>query len=292
MNNLRPPRSRDLLVELAAEVNGAGNGLKVGEVDLAKLVVAGNLESTVDLGELGHADVGELVVVVEDQVTGLGQVGGAEGLELVTPEAELTGQLLEGGNGDGRDVAEGHVATAGKVGELDLQRLHVSGEVDQTTGVLQVVHVDGLEGKVLGDVEGTDGLQGDTVEVGQTSVGDRDVVGLGDTLVEVEVLQLGKGSPLDGSNLVERAEAEGGESGEAVQLEGVTNGAQARGSQGAQVVGTVDGERAGDFLDTVDVEVTGDVLADLDVTLEGLAAGVLVGIALAFDRDGLAAATV
>lgn len=277
----------NLLVKLAAEVNGTGHGSQLGEVDGRELVVTSNLEATIDGLELRHADVGDLGVVDEDQVTSLGQVGGSKGGEAVTPETELTGELLEGRNGDGADVTEGHVLTARQVGQLNLQRVEVTGEVDETSGVLQVVHVDRLQLSVLGDIEGLDLLEGDSVQAGETSVGDGDAGGLSDTLAEVESLQVGEGGEGDLVDRGQGAEAEGGEGSQTAQLEGGGDGLQAGAGQGGHVGSTLDGQTAIDLLDAVQVQVTGVVLADLDVTLDGLAAGVAVGIGLVLDFDGI-----
>lgn len=281
-------REGNILVESTAKVNGTSDSLKVRERNAGELVVASELETTVDGLEAGHAEVRELGVVIENKVTGLGQVGGAEGLEAVTPEAHLTGKVVERRNGNAADVTEGHVGTALQVRELDLERVHVTGEVDQTSGVGQVVDVDGLEVGVLRDIEVADPVEGDSVQAGQTGVGDSDVAGLGDTSRKVELLELRQSSPLDAAHAAEGAHAKGVETSKAIQLEGVTDGAQAGGSQSRQVAGTVGAEATSDLLDTVQVEGVGRFFGNLDVALEGLAIAVLVGISLAGDLDGLA----
>lgn len=198
---------------------------------------------------------------------------------------------MERRHGNAADVTEGHVGTAGEVGELDLERVHVTSEVDQTGGLGQVVDIDGLEVGVLGDVEVADLVEGDTVEAGQTGVGDGDVAGLGDTSSELKLLQLGKSSELDATNAAQRAEAEGVETGKTVELEGVADLTEVGGSQRGKVASASAAEATGDLLDGVQGQGVGDLLGNLDVTLEGLAAVVLVGIALAGDLDGLAVIT-
>lgn len=281
----------NLLVKVTAEVNGTSDLLQIGEVDGLKLVVASNLESTVDGLQDGHADVVQLGVVVEDKVTSGGEVGSAEVGEGVTPETELTAESLERGDGDTADVTEGHVGTGAEVGQDNLQGVHVTSEVDQTSGVGELVDVDGLQVGVLGDVEGTDSLEGDTIQAGKTSVGDGDTAGLGNTLGEVKGLQLGESSPGDGANAGEVGQAEGGESGETVQLEGVANGAQGGGAERGDVAAAGAAQSTSDGGDTVEGEVTRGALADLDITLEGGAGGVAVKVTLAGDGDGAAAAT-
>lgn len=282
----------NVLVELAAKVNGTGDLLKLGEVERLQLVVAGDLEATVDGLEVGHADVGELLVALEDQVTGLGQVGGAEGLEVETPETELAGQLLERGERSVADVAEGHVLGTGKVGQGDLEGLRVTGEVHEASGVLQVLDVDLLHVPVVGDVELTDPLQGDTVEAGQAGVGDVDIAGIGDTLFEAQALQLGQSGELDGADLGEGAHLQGGEAGEAVQVEGLLDAAEFGGGDGSDVSGPLGGEATVDLLDAIKAQFALGLLFDLEVTLDGLAGAVFLQIALVLDLDGIAATAV
>jgi len=207
------------LVEGTAEVNGTVDALEAGQRDHAKLVITSDGETTINGLQDGHGDVGELGVVLEDQVTSLGQVGSGESLELGAPETELAGELLEGRQGDSRDVLEGHALTSAEVGQVDLEGVEVTGEADRVGGVLQVVDVDGLQVTVVLDAEETDGLQGDTVQVRQTSVGDADITGLGDTLGEAQGLELGKSIPVDGTDRVELGEVEQGQGGETLEVE-------------------------------------------------------------------------
>lgn len=197
---------------------------------------------------------------------------------------------MERRHGNAADVTEGHVGTASKVGELDLERVQVTSEVDQTSRVGKVVDVDGLEAGVLGDVENTNGVKRDTVQAGQTSVGDVDVAGLRDTGREVKLLQSGKSTELDATDLAERAEAQGVELGETLQLEGVANGAQSRSRQREELGSVIAAEATRDLLNTIQGKSVGNIRGELNVTIDLLAAVVLVGVALAGDLDGLATA--
>lgn len=281
-------RGKDLLIESTREVNGASDGLESREGEAGELVVTSDLEATVDGLERGDAEVGQLGVGVEDQVTSLGEVGGAEGHEAVAPEAHLTGQVVERRHGNAADITESHVGTASEVGELDLERVHVTSEVDETSGVGQVVDVNGLQVGVLGDVKVTHGVEGDTVQAGETGVGDGDIASLGDTGGEVQLLQLGQGRPTDATDAAERAEAQGVEARETIELKGVADGAQGGGGQRGEVASTRAAEATGDLLNTIEGQGVGNLLADLDVTVNSLAAVVLIGIPLAGYLDSLA----
>jgi hypothetical protein len=76
-----------LRIEGTAEVNSSRDGLELGEVNVRELVVTANNEASLDSLENGHADVGQGGVVVEGQISGGGQVGGGESLELSTPRS-------------------------------------------------------------------------------------------------------------------------------------------------------------------------------------------------------------
>ena len=272
-----------LLVEGTAEVNGTLDGLEAGQRDNVEVIITSDSETTADGLQNGHGDVGQLGVVLEDQVTSLGQVRGGESLELGTPEAELASELLEGRQGDSRDVLESHALTSAEVGEVNLEGVEVTGEADGVGGVLQVVDVDGLQVTVVLNAEKTNGLEGDTVEVGQTSVGDADITGLGDTLGEAQGLQLGESIPLDAANGVEFGEVEQGEGGKALKLEGVTNAGELGSGDGADV-GSLGGlETTGDLLNAAEGEVTAVRLINGDVTLDGGARVDAIGVALGLD---------
>lgn len=272
-----------LLVEGTAEVNGTVDTLEGRQADGGELIITGNGESTVNSLQDGHADVGQLGVVLEDQVTGLGQVGCGEGLELGTPEAELTGELLERRQGDRGDVLEGHVGTGAQVREVDLEGVVVTREADQIGGVDKVVDVDGLQVTVVLDAEGTDGLEGDTVQVSQTSVSDANIASLSDTLGEGQRLELRESLPVNGTNGVELSEIEEGQGGETLQVEGLSDRGKSGSSDGADVSTTRADQTTGDLLDTTDREVAAVGLVNGDITLDGGAGVDPISIALGLD---------
>lgn len=270
-------------VEGTAEVNSSSNLLELGEVNLLQLVVAGDLETTVNLGQSSHADVGELLVVHKDKVTSAGQVGGDEGLEVSAVEAESTGEGLQGRNGDAADVAAGQVLAGAEVGQLNLERIVVGSKGDITGGILQVVDVDGLQVAVVLDVESTNGVEGDTVEGAQLGVSDVDIAGLGDTGVEGEGLQSGKNGELQGADGRERAEVQVGQGGQADQLEGTGDLGDGVSGQGGELSDVVDSQVTFDLLDAGKAQFTGEVGVDSDITLDGGASGDSIGIALGRD---------
>lgn len=271
------------LVEGTAEVNGTVNTLEHGQADGGELVITGNGESTVNSLQNGHADVGQLGVVLEDQVTGLGKVGSGESLELGTPEAELTGKLLKGRQGDRGDVLEGHVGTGAEVGKIDLEGIVVTREADQVGGVHEVVDVDGLQITVVLDAEGTDSLEGNTGQISETSVGDADIAGLGDTLGERQGLELRESLPVDGANRVELSEVKQGQGGESLQVEGFADRCERAGADRADVLATGADQTTSNLLDTAERKVAAVGLVDGDITLDGGASVDRISVALGAD---------
>lgn len=267
-------------VEFAAEVNGTGDGLQLGQQNGAQLVVAGDDETTVDLSQGGHADVGEASVAVEGQVSGSGQVGSGELSEVGRPETELTGELLQGRNGDGLDVADGQVLGGAQVGEFNLELLAVTGEVDEVGSVGQVVDVDGLQVRVVLNVEGANRLQRDTVQSAQAGVDDGDITNVGDTVGEAEVLETSESFPVDHTDGGELGEFQSGKDGGLDEPEVVADRLKGRGNDAGEVGGIVGSDAALDLLDTIQVKGTGEGFVDLDITVDSGAAGKAVGIAL------------
>lgn len=284
--------TENLLVESTGEVDGTGDGFELREVDRAELVVASDQETTVDSLQNGKAEVVEVRVVLENKVTSLGKVGSRKRRELVTPETQLTLKLLERGKRDGADVTDGQVRTRGQVGKQDFEILVVTSEVDQVGGVLEVVHVNLLEVGVVGDDELADSVERDSVQGSQASVDNLNVICLGDTLVEAEVLEHGKSLEVDRTDLCELRELEAGESHNTLEVEGVIDGGKFRSRELSNVFAAVAGQSTLDSLDTVDGDGATEAGVQLDVTVESLAAAVTIEVALTLDGDGLAGTTV
>lgn len=165
----------NLLLEYTTEVKRTRDGGKGGEADILQFVIAGQQETTLNGLKGGHGDVAKRLVAVENQVASLGKVGCTEALKIVAPETELTSEVVEGWDGNAADVAESHVGSSSQVGEFDGQRLVVASEVDQTSALLQLIHVDRLQVRIVCDIEVTDGVEGNSLQGGKASVGDADM---------------------------------------------------------------------------------------------------------------------
>lgn len=206
--------------KVAAHVESTTDALELGEtLNLDELGVVGDLQVVGDLGELRERDVGQVLVCYEsDGLTNGGQVRRSEGLETVVVETERTVEGLERGNGDGTAEAEGQVASPDQVGELNLDGLVVVGQGKRLGDVAQL-HGDGVDVAVVGNEDGLDLLNVDTLEGAESSVLNIDGLGRRDLGSKANVLEVGQGVPRDRVNGLELGEVDGVERGEAVKVQ-------------------------------------------------------------------------
>lgn len=251
----------------------ADNGRKAWEtVDRGQLGVVGQLQTTTDLSEGREAQIVKLGAVNEGNgAAGLGQVGCGKALEVVGVEANGTRNVRERWHGDGADVSERQVGSSLEVGELDVQ-VHAIGREGEACGNIgQAVDIDGFQVLVVVDVHGANLRQFDTGQVGETSVGDVDLVGLGHTAVEVESLESWEGNPSDAVDAVERAELQSAEDGQAVQIEDATNSSKLIGTDLSQLSGIVHSQITSNALYAVKRKLSANRGVDDDVSLVCLA---------------------
>lgn len=285
---ISPRKGGNVLLKLADSINSTGDLLQVGEApDVGQLAVVGDRQTAVDGGQPREGDVVEIPVVVQAEVTALGQVRRPNGLLVDSNESQLAGQRLEGRDLDIAGVAEGHVLALGQVGQVNLELGRVGRNVEQTGRVLQVVHIDLLQRLVGGNIEVTHGLQLNAVEVDQTGVGDANATRVRHALGELQALQFRQGGELDRADGGELIEGQRGQAQETLQLEGVTNAAQLGGGDGRDVGGAARDQATLDLLDRAESEITGSFLMETNIALNGAAAPELIRISLGLDGDGL-----
>lgn len=193
---------------------------------------------------------------------------------------------MERRHADAGDVAERDVGCSLQVRKFKGKSVKVSSKTDNASRVLQFVHVDGLQSRVLCDVEVTNALQGDTVKAGETGIDNGDGVSLRNTLGEGQSLQEGQSLEFDAANAAERAEVEGSKTSKAVQGERLSNGAKLRGSQGSDVLSTLRCDAASDLFNSVQGDVAGSLRHNFNIALKGLAASKYTSIAGALDLEG------
>ncbi len=262
----------NLLGEVAAHVESSVDGLKLGEaINLNELGVVCDLQVAGDLGELRERDVGQ--VLVGDQGNSLAnrsQVGSREGLKTVVVKTKGAVQGLKGGDRDGTTESEGQVASPDEVGQLNLDGLVVVGK-SQRSGDIAKLHGDLINVTVVGNEDSVDLLDVDTLERAKSGVLDVDLVGLVDLGCEANLLQVGQGVPLDGIDALELGEADGVETGQAIEVHLSVELLEVAGADLLHL-GVVRGDQVAlDLLDAVERDVVGGASRNGNVAGEGRA---------------------
>lgn len=171
---------RYLRGEVSREINGTSNSGESWEFQCRQSRVVGNLVGTCDGGEEREGDVGKIGVGNKCNSTSSssirlgsdsGQVGCRDALEVVSVESEGTIDNSQRWDADGRSISESSVGSPDQVREADLERLTVGINLEQL-GDVGNLSVEFLQTVVVVDVKSGDGLQVDTIEGAQESVGD------------------------------------------------------------------------------------------------------------------------
>lgn len=239
-----------------------------------------------DLGELREADVGNLLVGNNGKsLADSGKVGGGEGLETVVVETKRSVEGLKGGHFDGTNKTEGHVSGPDEVGQGDGKGLVVIGKGQRVRDVTKL-HVDFVDVTVVGDEDGLDLLDVDTLEGADSSVLDVDLVGLGDLGGEANGLEVRKSVPLDALDTLELGEVEAIQAGKTAQGHGAGDLLDAIGADALDVGIVHDGQVAAELLDAVERNVLGSAGSNGDGSGEGLASGKSGGIASVLNGGG------
>jgi len=236
--NLVESRSRDV-GEVTVKVESASNSGKLGEtVDDHEVGVVLDGETTTNLLQLREGDVVEVLVGDDGQVTLVGtdsgKVGALQRLELVGVETERTVDGGERVEGNGGDVAEGHVVGPDQVGEDGRDVTTVGLNVERGGDVTEL-HGDVVQVVVVGNEDSVDNSKVNTVKSLELSVLDVQLAGLLNTGGEGQKLETSKGVPLDGVNLAELGEGQSRKNLELVKLEGTANDLEAVGRDGGNL---------------------------------------------------------
>jgi hypothetical protein len=182
--------------EVAGHVNGTSGG-KLGEAsDVNESRVVGDLEGSTDGLQDRDGNVGQVVVGDKGKISSdTGKVWCVDILHVATVETHGTVDGNEGWDADGRDVSHGHVEGPDQVGELNGK---VGAVGVQGGGDVANLGADQSEVGVVVDVQGLDGVQVNTVEGVQRSIGDDDGGSLLDTWgTESKTLESIESGPFD-----------------------------------------------------------------------------------------------
>ena len=255
---------------VAVHVKSTANGLEDGETgDISKLGVVLDRETTSDDGKLGERDVGGLVVADNGEgATDVGEVRCLDALEGVAVETEGAVDGGKRGEADDGSVGNGDAGGPLKVGEDDGDVASVGVHVQLGANVAKL-HGDVVKVVVVLDVHGVDHCEVDTVERVQLRVADADAVGLLDHVGEGKALESGESHPLDGVDLVELGEVEGGQDLAVLEVEGAVDSLQAVGGQGSELGDVVGDQVTGDDLNVVEHDVVGGAGGDGNAAREG-----------------------
>jgi hypothetical protein len=244
------------------------------------------LQVVVDLGEHGEADVRHLLVGNDGKSLANGsQVGGMEGLETVVVQTKRSVQGLEGRHLKGTNETEGHVGGPDEVGQGDLQSLVVIREGHRVRDITKL-HVDFVDITVVGNEDGIDLLDVDTLEGADSGVLDVDLVGLGDLGGEANGLEVGEGVPLDALDLLELGELDAVQAGETVKGHGAVDLLEAVGADALHVRVVASDQVAIELLDAVERNVVGGAGSNGNGSGKGLAGSEGGGITGVLDGEG------
>jgi len=284
---IHPWDDRDLLGEVAVEVESTTDGLQGGEtVDVLQSGVVGHLETASNGLQLGEGDVGHVLVADEREgAADGGEVGGREALEEVGVEAHGAVEGGERGDADLGAVAEGHVEGPLEVGE-DGGDVAAVGLEDQRRADVAELHGDVVEVVVVGDGHLVDGLEVDAVEGVELGVLDGDGAGLLHAGGERETLQGRERGPVERLHVGEAGEVEGGEDGQAVEGEGVVDRLQAVGGKLGDLGHVVRDQASLYSPHPVDGDGVGGAGRDGDAAGEGGARGQGGGVTGVLDGGG------
>jgi hypothetical protein len=280
-------KARNLRGEVAAHVPTTTDALKASKaLNFAELGVVGDLQVVGDFGQHGEGNVGEVVVGNDGEgLTDRRQVGRSEHLETVVVETERAVQGLQRRDRDGATETEGEVTSPDEVRKFDLDVLVVVGQGERLGDVAQL-HLDGVNVAVVGNEDGLDLLDVDTLERTESRVLDIDLLGGVDLSVKANVLEVGQGTPLDGVDVLELGEAEGVEIRQALEAHLSVQLLQVASAELLHLAVVGCDQVTNDLLDTADGDVVGRAGRDGDVTREGGAAGEPGGVAGVLDGGG------
>ena len=258
--------------EVAVEVKGTADGLEVREAaDVVEVGVVGKLETTADSLELRHGHVGEVLVADEREgAANSGEVGRTHAAEEVAVETERAVERGERWDADRRDVAEGHVESPLKVGELSSNVAAVGLNVEGGRNVTEL-HADHLKVVVVGDHDAVDSLKVDAIQRVELGVLDGKSLGLLHSGGERQTLERRKSLPVDGVDRGQPREVEGGKDGQVVEHEALANGLEAVRRELGHLGHVGGSQAASDLSDTVNGDVVGGAGSDSDRTRERLA---------------------
>ena len=262
-----------LLAENTTNSNTTKDRLQLGETSqIRELGIVRDGQITGDLRQGREGEVSEGSVVRESQaVCNRGQVVGREaGHHRVDDEAETTDRLQR------RNRQSLDLTKLGDIGEFQL--VHgdghgrTIGQEDEAIRSIDQIRVQLEQLRVVGDLEGANSGNVETIQAAQASVGDGDVVGLGNARgAKSHGVQLRELLEVDLANGLQVLQLEVAQEVQPLQLKLAANLLQCRAGEAEKLGGVVDDQVTGDLLRTLQVQSAGQRRVDNDIGVDGLA---------------------
>lgn len=278
-------RGKSSIVERTNKVNGTSDLRDLGETKNGlELTVVGNLETTANLGKNGERDVGQLGVGDNGKrAANVLKLGARNRLHGVVGEGKSRVDGSHVGQSHRGDVTEGNVVGPGEVREGD-NNVRASGRELENVGNIVEVKVELGEVLVVVDVEGLNGLEGDSVKGGDGGIRNDEGLGAGDSSIELECVEVVERDEGDVASRFELGEGDNVEGLEDLKGKGTRDVCQDRGSEGGEGGDVLDNQVTIEDLDTTD-SGGGNGAVKGNVTLEGGARGDSVEVRLRGDRE-------
>lgn len=276
----------DLLGHVTTDIKGSTDALQLRDLNLLESRVVGDLQVLADLSKERERQVAHLVVADNGKSLGnLCQVGCGERLKTAGVDTERAVELCEGGEGDGSDGTEGQVGGPDEVGQLNLNLLVVVGKVKRVGDVAQL-HLDLVDVRVVGNLDGIGHDDVDALEGAHTGVLNGDLLGRLDGCGEANVLQDGQSVPLDGADVLQDGEVDAAQGSQAVEVHLARDVNKVAGSDTLDVRVCWRNQVAGQVLDAANGDILGGASCNGDAAGEGRAGGHGGNVALVLDGGG------
>jgi len=217
----------------------------------------------------GHGNIVEGRVGNYGEITANGgKVWCVNALHIVAVETKGGVNGSEGWDVDGGDVSESHVVSEDQVWKIEIQVGSIGVHVERSSHVSKL-GAEVLQVLVVVDVEHVNRLQVDTVQVVELGIRDDERVSARDTQIEGEELKSVQSLPEDSVNTGQHGEYERGHDGQALQVEGTSNGSQGGSFEGSQVDSSLANKTALNLIDTIQSDVTSGARGNENRSLDG-----------------------
>lgn len=226
--------------EITIKGSSTFNNLQVSDVKATQQGVVEDVELTINLGKVRHAQSGQIVVSKDlKRSTSKGEGIKRDGLEGVVTQNERAVDVLQVGDVKGADILNGQVSSRCQVWQLDSGLVVVEGQGQTVSDGLQVRQVNRSNVLVVVDVQDTDGLELQKLVDGtQSSIRQGKGGDVSETRTQVEGnkgRQGNKGQLVTGSKLQELNIVQGSQCSYGQRAGDVSESSQVNGGNGRRI---------------------------------------------------------